>query len=1086
MKNLVQSSPSNHFFSKKNSFSLSEINYMSRSTGPKQWFFSQIDYFIQIIEQSLSNWFRDFISDLPKSYFSSTFITQDYFDKKFWAGLFNEKIEILIEEVLKEKLSEKKFAISLINLQSLIGKYSLSPQVYEEGLEQLKNLMIYSMKTNQIKSKWRTSLKEQPDFLKECLFGDVLYDIIDSVEEAEKQKILKKSLSYYEKLLSTENYLAFICQLRNYHVNENTYFHRKPVFNRALQTAQNNTLKIPSYLSEKILVSNLPLNLIKIFFGIIKYIIRHPAKAITLGLTAQIFNISGLMITSKNLTVVNAKNALSMLSIDEVFMLQHKAIESSAFLLDKYYFNLTDEEKLIFKQSADVFLFTDNIKNLTIAEKLIYWFSLIKNKHTLGIVDLISHKLNSKIIKLEQEKNEKRFTNKEIVNKFKIINQHDEQLTRIENGLKKLQKILTNDIEILNKNITEIAITIQQQNHTQMEREKENNKNFLQFSDKLIELQTNLMHHKEALNKNITEIAITIQQQNHTQVEREKENNKKFLQFSDNLIELQTNLMHHKEALNKNITEIAITIQQQNHTKVEREKENNKKFLQFSDNFIELQTNLMHDKESLNKNITEMRITIQQQMHTQIEREKKNNKKILQVDNKIIALQETFNKITAIFSGEIVEIMGLIEDKNKEKIKSEDQIKEEFSSFDNKLAEVKNNFTNNVDRLNKNITEVYEIIQRNEQEKLQEKKYKLENTSCDIVLKCQEQIESFENKFKEIQANLNNPSNFFKNNITSITPNVLSRERDGREQNLVKKNSVIEECILAIKIGNINKAKIKLIRISRFYKANWYDKNLQAVLRKIIRLSYDSSIDNFKHVDKFIREGLFSLEQAAISYEVLVDEMIKSNHSYTPELVKLGYRIKENMGMSNYPFIHKEYLNKFELLKFNLPITIKNILWDTVYIKNFNYNEYLNVLNDTYPETERIFTEIRSTNVAQEPCWKFSTNDQGESFFIRYVEDENRYLHATPYNVSDKRHVSMHMDNKVGSSWKVAPNNSKLFKLQNVYYRENLSAAEDFCRYDLKRRRVFLSDKDEVSDVWEIGACESDKLIGSEPISYRK
>ncbi len=145
----------------------------------KNWAIGLIDSTMSSVDQATSRWFWNLINGLPRDYFAQTFDQVNYLDKRVWEGMFRARIDE-IKEQLELGVSESMFEADLVKLQGLVGKYSLSPVTYEDGLEELENFIStlgnghhYLKILREVRNEFREELKSQPALLKECIEGEV-------------------------------------------------------------------------------------------------------------------------------------------------------------------------------------------------------------------------------------------------------------------------------------------------------------------------------------------------------------------------------------------------------------------------------------------------------------------------------------------------------------------------------------------------------------------------------------------------------------------------------------------------------------------------------------------------------------------------------------------------------------------------------------------------------------------------------------------------------------------------------------------------------------------------------------------------
>jgi glutaredoxin 2 len=386
-------------------FSSTPLNNASPLLKTVSWILDPVDRFLQDVEQSLSDWFSNFIADLPKSYFANDFTTVNYRSKLFWEGVFNERIEALKEEIQAGELSEEALTTSLEGLQDLVGQYSLSPQVYEEGLEELKKTVRvssqrashYRLPIEQVKTNWRSTLKIQPSFLEECLRGDILQAIRQASGQSITEKTLNLSFDYYERLLSPSRYLVCLRQLKSDLTTGSnpSYFEDKRV-----KSPSQGERSISSASS-----ASLYSRLVNPLRALSKFIVAHPAQAITLGLATQTLSVVGQNVTvidKQNSTEVDLNRYMKRIPLPERLAMHEKAFEFSTKLSEP--FNLTVQEarlfRIVFKSNG--LSSVNNMQNITAEDKLVYGLGSANNRYTLGIIGLIADKLDAKIMKLEQ------------------------------------------------------------------------------------------------------------------------------------------------------------------------------------------------------------------------------------------------------------------------------------------------------------------------------------------------------------------------------------------------------------------------------------------------------------------------------------------------------------------------------------------------------------------------------------------------------------------------------------------------------------------------------------------------------------
>ncbi|KAH1011013.1 hypothetical protein HUJ04_000455 [Dendroctonus ponderosae] len=159
----------------------------------------------------------------------------------------------------------------LIYLQGIVGKYMLSPQLYEKGLDHLKQVVAnneqYIIIIEKARSGFRSELKKQPALLAECLQ--------ESSQNSLTPTPLKKILSYYKPLMAHKSYVR--------HQNW-------------LQECYNTQSLLPPPVIKRLVTTDTPSNERKeekktwnrSIRNLWKLLCEHAGKLITLGLATQV------------------------------------------------------------------------------------------------------------------------------------------------------------------------------------------------------------------------------------------------------------------------------------------------------------------------------------------------------------------------------------------------------------------------------------------------------------------------------------------------------------------------------------------------------------------------------------------------------------------------------------------------------------------------------------------------------------------------------------------------------------------------------------------------------------------------------
>ncbi len=255
---------------------------------------------ISSADQAVSGWFWNLINNLPRDYFAKTFDQVNYLDKRVWEGVFRLRIEELKEQ-LESGLLEGVFEADIIRLQGLVGKYSLSPIIYEDGLKGLEDFISnldnpgnYLKILTEVRNEFREELKAQPSLLKGCIQGDA--------------NLGRREADYYNSLLNDKG------NLRN--TSSKKVPAQLPVLDKAvINRKENNSSKLR--------------NISKLLFG-------SPAQAVTLFLAAQVTLTSAVNTQLRDCSTSITGNSTS-LPIDQGIFSTLKEIKSNAVVFkDKF------------------------------------------------------------------------------------------------------------------------------------------------------------------------------------------------------------------------------------------------------------------------------------------------------------------------------------------------------------------------------------------------------------------------------------------------------------------------------------------------------------------------------------------------------------------------------------------------------------------------------------------------------------------------------------------------------------------------------------------------------------------------------
>ena len=95
-------------------------------------------------------------------------------NKDFWSAHFNLELSAIKKGIKTNKLQVAEVRKRLFELQGIVGKFTLSPIIYESEVRKLKTNNSYVEMVDAILYQFRQALKSQAAFSKECLAGEII------------------------------------------------------------------------------------------------------------------------------------------------------------------------------------------------------------------------------------------------------------------------------------------------------------------------------------------------------------------------------------------------------------------------------------------------------------------------------------------------------------------------------------------------------------------------------------------------------------------------------------------------------------------------------------------------------------------------------------------------------------------------------------------------------------------------------------------------------------------------------------------------------------------------------------------------
>jgi hypothetical protein len=272
------------------------------------------NYFSQGL-QSLLDRATHWLADIPKTIFAKTPFELNYADKNFWAAHFAYEMESLKVELI-EGLAQGDLQSRLIELQGIIGKCTLSPVVYYQGLLELRAFSAHKKLTSHLDAvtnilqDFEAALHEQTALVRECFEGDSQLWLQQLVQPSKEiYEHVTHALTDYQRFTVPGVNLSLLLQLRQQAVAiaQTALIRNLTVMIFALERQGIQSIEkdeeeqaIEDEESHELLMRNekesatkpaekkdLQQNVFNTVKSWGEYVLNHPGQAITLGLAAQ-------------------------------------------------------------------------------------------------------------------------------------------------------------------------------------------------------------------------------------------------------------------------------------------------------------------------------------------------------------------------------------------------------------------------------------------------------------------------------------------------------------------------------------------------------------------------------------------------------------------------------------------------------------------------------------------------------------------------------------------------------------------------------------------------------------------------------
>ena len=312
------------------------------------------------------------------------------------------------------------------------------------------------------------------------------------------------------------------------------------------------------------------------------------------------------------------------------------------------------------------------------------------------------------------------------------------------------------------------------------------------------------------------------------------------------------------------------------------------------------------------------------------------------------------------------------------------------------------------------------------------------------------------------------PEAWLNTNDTFLDKNLHRTKRADPHDLELAKQDAIEDCVMAIRNGDLMQVKESWESIYPLYLDG-------VTFKRIIKGAYAGSVCNYEKVDYFIQNSFNSISLKLAAYQILMSEMRINNQLFTSETLRLAYTFNQIMNYPGYLLLKPESKSRYELEKSNFPQAIKYLLYNKVCLRSVaQNNEYLyaswfNMPNNT---GKQVFTWIPNEYAGVQAVWRFESSDEGKTFYI-YNPKQEAYLHAIHEKYdNDRRNVVVQSVKGVSGKWRVqlAATESEII-LWNDYHGETLYSA---FKYNDNRRYVFTWLKGSILTArWKVEDCGS-------------
>lgn len=263
-------------------------------------------------------------------------------------------------------------------------------------------------------------------------------------------------------------------------------------------------------------------------------------------------------------------------------------------------------------------------------------------------------------------------------------------------------------------------------------------------------------------------------------------------------------------------------------------------------------------------------------------------------------------------------------------------------------------------------------------------------------------------------------------------------------------------------LGWTDKVQEQIIEYAKHHKDAFIN-----VLEKLTSKLYtvdtkSNNLDIGKNIVKILKfiQLLPHPEEYVVGLSALYKKMKTNDHLNSEQFLMLAYKVKEVMELPIFNQIDQIYKEKFENLKNEFPLSVRDLIWNSnnCTIKNVHHDDYMYITYEGH--NFGVFNWAPRDSLAG-IYWKITTDDDAKTFklfgydYKRYLDGENMSCYEHVYTCSTPDEFAK------GTHWQLRPVNGKF---EIIYGDSHLYAGD----YQLYGKRYVYREKDHAFKMWEI------------------